>query len=218
MKYKGIIFDLDGTLLNSIEDLAESMNTVLEKHSFPTHGVAKYEQLIGNGILNLVKKALPKSHNDDQKCKQYFDMMFDVYRENCTNKTRPYERITELLDSLTSNNIKIAVLSNKADELTKKAVATLLPDWRFESVNGLTDENSKKPHPGKALEISNKMGLKPKDILFVGDSGVDMNTAVNAGMDAVGVLWGFRSRDELERNGATHIIEQPLELLKILKI
>lgn len=217
MKYKGVIFDLDGTLVNSIEDLAESMNVVLRKHGFPTHKINDYEEFIGNGILNLVKKALPEFYRDDEKCMIYYYMMFDVYSENCTNKTRPYVGITQLLDELVSSNIKLSVLSNKADNLTKKAVTTLLPNVEFESVNGLTDEETKKPNPTKAIQICSSMGFDPHEMIFVGDSGVDMQTAKNAGMNSVGVLWGFRSEEELLKDGAKHLIAHPIDLLGIIK-
>lgn len=216
MKYKGVIFDLDGTLLNSIEDLAESMNTVLKKSNFPTHKASEYENYIGSGILNLVQKALPESHRDSDNCMKYFHMMFEEYSKNCTNKTAPYEGIAELLDKLEANYIKMGILSNKADKLTKKAVQVLLPNWNFECVEGLTSEEHKKPNPIKALHISKKMGIDPNEIIFVGDSGVDMETANNAGMYAVGVLWGFRSKEELISTGANKIISHPLELLNIL--
>lgn len=217
MKYKGVIFDLDGTLVNSIEDLAESMNVVLKKHAFPTHKINDYEEFIGNGILNLVKKSLPEFYRDDEKCRIYYNLMFDVYSENCTNKTRPYVGIKQLLYELGSNNIKLSVLSNKADDLTKKAVSTLLPNVEFESVNGLTDEETKKPNPTKAIQICSSMGFDPHEVIFVGDSGVDMQTAKNAGMNSVGVLWGFRSEEELLKEGAKYIIAHPIDLLGIIK-
>ena len=216
MKYKGVIFDLDGTLLNSIEDLAESMNTVLKESSFPTHKVSDYEKYIGSGILNLVQKALPESQRDSDSCMKYFHMMFEEYSQNCTNKTAPYKGVADLLDILEVKNIKIGILSNKADKLTKKAVQVLLSNWNFECIEGLSNEEHKKPNAIKALHISKEMGIEPNEIIFVGDSGVDMETANNAGMYAVGVLWGFRSKEELISTGANKIISHPLELLNIL--
>ena len=217
MNIKGIIFDLDGTLLNSIEDLAESMNIVLNNNGFPTHEIHIYEKFIGNGILSLVKNALPDSHNDEDTIIEYFDSMYEIYTSNCTNKTKPYDGVSELLEVLTSRNIKIAVLSNKADELTKKAVDTLLSNWNFESIHGLTEETTKKPNPIKALEICEAMGNSPKEMIFVGDSGIDIETGVNAGMITIGVTWGFRSKEELIQSGADHIIDHPLDLLEILE-
>ncbi len=216
MDIKAIIFDLDGTLLNSIEDLADSMNKVLEKYNFPIHDIHDYEMFIGNGILNLVKNALPESYRNEKSCMKYFYEMFAVYEQNCTNKTVPYDGINDLLNNLTTRNIKIAILSNKAEKLTKKATKELLFDHRFDFVEGMTIEEHKKPNPTKALNISNNMGIGPKEIMFVGDSGIDMETATNAGMLGVGVLWGFRSKDELISAGAKHIISNPQELLLLL--
>ena len=146
MKFKGVIFDLDGTLLNSIEDLAESMNTVLRNSNFPTHNLSDYKGYIGNGILNLVQRSLPVSHSDNDSCKKYFNLMYEEYSQNCTNKTAPYEGIADLLDKLEAKNIKIGILSNKADKLTKKAVQVLLSKWNFVCVEGLTTEELKKPY------------------------------------------------------------------------
>ena len=218
MKFRGVIFDLDGTLINSIDDLADSMNSILRKHNFPIHDRFTYEGFIGHGIKNLVKKSLPESYRDEQKCLKYFYMMMDEYSKNCTKKSKPYNGISELLHRLISNNIKIAVLSNKADNLTKKTVLTLLPDWDFEFIVGFTTEENRKPNPLVALQISKGMGIDPCDIAFVGDSGIDMQTANNAGMYSVGVLWGFRSEEELVSNGAKHLISHPLELMEFYSL
>lgn len=216
MKYKGIIFDLDGTLMNSIEDLAESMNIVLNENGFPEHQIDRYEELIGNGIKNLVKKALPSEEFEKDEYLSYFNRMFDIYGNNCTNKTYAYSGIHEMLDKLASTKVKMAILSNKADHLTKKVVKTLLPDYNFISVSGLTDEGSRKPDPNKALKICKLMELLPEEVVFIGDSGVDMQTAKNAGMDSIGVSWGFRSVEELKETGAKYIIHHPSKLLDFM--
>ncbi|WP_111709564.1 HAD family hydrolase [Lutibacter citreus] len=215
MKYKAVIFDLDGTLVNSLEDIADSMNTVLKKHKFPTHSYEAYQLFIGNGIKNLVSKALPEEHKTEALINSCFNSMIHFYRDACTNKTKPYTGIIELLDYLVANNIKLGVFSNKADELTKKVTATLFPNY-FEYSVGLTIESLKKPNPFKAVEISKKLGLKPEEIIFIGDTEVDMQTAKNAKMLPVGVLWGYRSKEELISNGAKHILNVPLELNKIV--
>jgi phosphoglycolate phosphatase len=215
MKYKGVIFDLDGTLVNSLEDIANAMNTILQSLDYPTHSYEDYQFFIGSGLRNLVSKSLPINLNDETQIEHCFELMIQVYRENCTNQTSFYEGIIELLDYLKAHDIKLSVFSNKADELTKKIVAEILPDY-FDAVVGLSIESLKKPNPFEALEISKNLGIKPEEMLFVGDSGIDMQTSTNANMNAVGVLWGYRPEEELIANGAKYIINHPLDLLQIL--
>ncbi|MDL2227370.1 HAD family hydrolase [Odoribacter sp. OttesenSCG-928-L07] len=212
---RGIIFDLDGTLVNSIEDLASSMNKVLETRNYPTHSLADYKIFVGRGILNLVRTALPETAKDEETVKSCYKQMVEIYRNNCIVKTAPYDGIIEMLNELKSRKIKLSVFSNKADELTKKIVDTLMPDY-FEFVVGLTDEALKKPNPTVALQISEKMRIDPENILYIGDTGVDMQTAINANMYPIGVLWGFRTKDELVTNGAKTLLEHPMDLIKIL--
>ena len=216
MKYKGVIFDLDGTLVNSLEDIANAMNTILQSLDYTTHSYEDYQFFIGSGLRNLVSKSLPANHNNETQIEHCFELMIKVYRENCTNQTYFYEGIIELLDYLKAHDIKLSVFSNKADELTKKIVAELLPNY-FDTVVGLSTELLKKPNPFEALEICKKLGLKPEEMLFVGDSGIDMQTATNANMRAVGVLWGYRPEEELIANGAKHIINHPSDLIAILE-
>ncbi|WP_307291823.1 HAD family hydrolase [Flavobacterium sp. SORGH_AS_0622] len=215
MKFKGIIFDLDGTLVNSLEDISDAMNTVLTGLNYPTHTYDTYQYFIGSGLRNLVSKALPASNNSEEQIENCFDCMIDTYREVCTIKTKPYEGIVELLDNLASQNIKLAVFSNKADELTKKIAAEIFPDY-FDAAVGLSTEELKKPNPFEALEISKNWNLKPEEILFVGDSDIDMQTAVNATMFPVGVSWGYRIEDELIASGAKVVIHNPSDLIQLL--
>jgi len=215
MKYKGIIFDLDGTLVNSLEDISDAMNTVLTGLNYPTHTYDTYQYFIGSGLRNLVSKALPASNNSDEQIEICFDCMINEYREVCTIKTKPYEGIIELLDLLTSQNIKLAVFSNKADELTKKIASEIFPDY-FNLAVGLSTEALKKPNPFEALAIAEKWNLKPAEILFVGDSDIDMQTAVNANMFPVGVTWGYRTEAELRASGAKVTIDHPSDLIQIV--
>jgi len=215
MKYKGIIFDLDGTLVNSLEDISDAMNTVLTGLNYPTHTYDAYQYFIGSGLRNLVSKALPASNNSDEQIEICFDCMINKYREVCTIKTKPYEGIIELLDLLTSQNIKLAVFSNKADELTKKIASEIFPDY-FNATVGLSTEALKKPNPSEALAIAEKWNLKPEEILFVGDSDIDMQTAVNANMFPVGVTWGYRTEAELRASGAKVTIDHPSDLIQIV--
>lgn len=215
MKFKGIIFDLDGTLVNSLEDISDAMNTVLTGLNYPTHTYDTYQYFIGSGLRNLVSKALPASNNSDEQIEICFDCMINEYREVCTIKTKPYEGILELLDDLVSRDIKLAIFSNKADELTKKIAAEIFPG-HFNAAIGLSTEELKKPNPFEALEISKKWNLKPEEILFVGDSDIDMQTAVNANMFPLGVSWGYRTEEELIASGAKMVINNPVNLIEIL--
>lgn len=215
MTYKAVIFDLDGTLINTIEDLTDSINTVLKSYNFPTHSYEVCKEFIGSGIRNLVIKALPETHRNEAQINSAFDAMITIYRDQCIVKTKPYGGIIELLDHLKSNSLKLSVLSNKADELTKKTVSALFPNY-FEPVLGLTIEAHKKPNPIKAIEISKRLGIKSEEIIYVGDTGIDMQTANNANMLAVGVSWGFRDKEELIDNGAKHILNHPLDLIELL--
>ena len=214
--FKGVIFDLDGTLVNSLEDITNAMNTVLQKHNFPTHSVAVCQSFIGHGVRELVVKALPKAYQNEEWINRCFTEMLAVYRENCTIKTKMYAGISDLLDELTARNIKLAVFSNKADKLTKKVVKAVFPDWNFEVVEGLKVEALKKPNPTVALEISKKLDLPVAQFIFVGDTDVDILTATSASMLPVGVVWGYRTKEELLASGAKYILEHPLDLLKIV--
>lgn len=215
MKIKGVIFDLDGTLVNSIEDLADAMNSVLNKYNYPTHSYDDYEKFVGSGVRSLVYNALPENHNDAKMVNTAFNEMIAIYSKNCTNKTKPYNGIVELLEALKSRNIKLSVLSNKTDEYTKIIVDAILPNY-FELVYGLRVEAEKKPNPIIATKICDLLGFKKEEMLFVGDSDVDMQTANNANIQAVGVLWGFRSKENLLSNGANHILNKPMDLLDII--
>jgi phosphoglycolate phosphatase len=211
---KGVVFDLDGTLANSIEDLADSMNEVLKERDFPTHDYETYKTFVGRGLKSLVENALPESINDETTLNECFERMMKLYDDNCINKTCLYPGIPELLTALQEKGIKIGIFSNKANELTQKVVKVLLADWSLSMVIGAGGDIPRKPKPDGALLISEKMGLSPDEVIYVGDSGVDMQTATHAGMYAAGVLWGFRDMEELLENGAKILVEHPLDLLE----
>jgi phosphoglycolate phosphatase len=216
MKFKAVIFDLDGTLVDSLEDIAESMNIVLATLGFRSHHLQAYKYFVGNGIKNLVREALPEDSRDETIISECFDLMMKEYRERCLNKTRPYAGIPELLDELVKRNMKLNVLSNKIDELTQKVVAAILPNWSFELVIGPGSTVPRKPNPSGALLISKNLGIPVSEMIFLGDSGVDMQTATKADMYAVGALWGYRTKEELISNGAKSLIKHPSELIAIL--
>jgi len=215
MDYKAVIFDLDGTLVNSIQDLGDAMNSVLQNRNYPTHSYDTYKLLVGSGIRTLVHRALPDSNPNENEVDDCLSEMMRFYSDICTTKTRPYDGILELLDILNSRNLKLNILSNKDETLTKHVADTILPKY-FHQVLGLTTEALKKPNPAKALNICDNLDIKPEEVIFVGDTNIDIQTGKNANMLAVGVSWGFRDKKELVNEGADIILENPLDLLEIL--
>jgi phosphoglycolate phosphatase len=213
---KGVIFDLDGTLANTLSDIAGSMNRVLMAHGYPAHPVEDYKLLVGKGLDNLVTQALPLKSRQPAIISTCLSEMIADYSQNCLVNTCLYDGIRELLVDLTERNMKLAVFSNKADSLTQRIVSHLLSDIHFERVMGARPDFPKKPDPEGALFISRQEGITPNEIIYMGDSDIDMLTAINAGMHAVGVLWGFRSADELLANGAKVLLGHPSELPAII--
>jgi phosphoglycolate phosphatase len=217
MSIEGIIFDLDGTLVNSIEDIADSMNVVLEASNYPTHANETYETFIGSGIRNLVSKAIPASVKSGEEIDKAFAAMLEHYKDNCTTKTSVYNGVLPLLKTLNSQGVKMAILSNKADALTKKVVAEKLPTI-FEPVVGMTTEALKKPNPEIVLTMCKNVGLDIKKTMYVGDSTIDIQTAKNAGLISVAVTWGFQSEETLLAENPDYVIETPEELLYLLDL
>ena len=217
MNYSAIIFDLDGTLLNTIDDLANSMNTVLQQHGFPVHATEKYKYFVGNGMDNLTRKVLPTSITDEKFIKTFLAEFQNLYSENWNKCTKPYPGIESLLDSLTVSGIKMSVLSNKPDHFTQIIIDHYFGLDRFDYVYGARVDVPKKPNPTGALEIAQKSNISPSAFLYVGDSGVDMQTAIAAGMYALGVTWGFRDIAELKTNGVERLINDPMEIIELIK-
>jgi phosphoglycolate phosphatase len=216
MKYEGVIFDLDGTLANTLDDIAGSMNRVLKAHDFPVHLVNDYKLLVGRGLDNLVAQALPAGSRQKERIAQYLEEMIADYNVNCLVETHLYKGIRELLNQLVQMKISLAVFSNKTQPLTLKIMNQLAGDIPFVKIVGARPGFPKKPDPAGALEICKGMHLIPENIIYVGDSDVDMMMATQAGMLAVGVLWGFRSQKELLANGAKILLKRPLDLLENL--
>jgi phosphoglycolate phosphatase len=213
--YQAIIFDLDGTLINSLIDISDAMNHTLSLFGYPTHPYRAYKHFVGKGLMNLVKSCVPQSVLENpQTIRNCFEMFVDYYQRNLTNKTQLYPEIKELLDDLTEKGTKMAILSNKADKLTKQICNDLLHKWQFEIIMGATDDFPRKPNPESALFIAKKLNISPQNILYIGDSNVDMQTAVAAKMFPIGVTWGFRTREELQNAGAQLIIDKPIELIE----
>jgi phosphoglycolate phosphatase len=214
--FLAVMMDLDGTLLDTLQDLADSMNSTLRDFGFPVHELEEYRYFVGEGMENLVKRSLPDSARTDPLVSRCFEVMRRTYEHNWNVKTRPYPGIPELLDALTARGLKMAVLSNKPHDFTQKAVEGLLPAWRFEAVMGERPPTPRKPDPSSALEIANRLGIEPGRFLYLGDTAIDMKTANAAEMYAVGVLWGFRGAEELIAGGAKKLIAKPAELLELL--
>ena len=216
MTYKAILFDLDGTLLDTLEDLGNSVNSVLARRDLPTHALDEYRYFVGDGTAMLITRALPQGKRNDETVRACLEELREAYGRNWNVNTRPYEGIPEMLDALTEHGLKMAVLSNKQHEFTRLCVADLLSNWTFDVVFGQRDEVRRKPDPTGALEVAERLNLPPADFLYLGDSAVDMKTATAAGMFPVGVLWGFRPAEELKEVGARALIERPLEILDLL--
>jgi phosphoglycolate phosphatase len=216
MPYNAILFDLDGTLLDTLEDLADSMNAALARMGAPAHPVAGYKRFVGDGVIELCRRTLPADRRDEATIQAAAQAMRAEYSGRWDRKTRPYDGIPELLDELTARRVAMAVLSNKPDDFTKLCVKKLLPRWRFDAVRGLDPGGTKKPDPAGALAIARQLGVAPAGVLYLGDTDTDMRTAVAAGMFPVGARWGFRPAEELLANGAKVLIARPEELLGLL--
>ena len=217
MKYKGVIFDLDGTILDTISDLGNSVNNTLEKYGQPLHSYEEYKKKIGRGFRDLIKRSFPGMTEEiilDQALKDFLE----IYDRSYMNDTKPYDGIHEVLKTLLANNIKIGVNSNKRDDYTNKLVGKFFSDIDFFGVFGERSNIPKKPAPDSALEIAELMDLSPAEILYIGDSKTDILTGHNAGMASAGVLWGFRNKEEFEENNADYIISAPYEILELFDI
>jgi len=211
-----VLFDLDGTLLDTLEDLADSMNAALGQLGFPPHELAAYKYFVGDGVANLVIRALPEDGRDEATVGRCVELMRGIYAEHWADKTQPYPGIPELLDALAERGVRMAVLSNKPDDSTRLCVAKLLPRWRFDAVIGASKAIPPKPDLAGVREIVARLGVPVQEFLYVGDTNTDMQTALAAGMYPVGALWGFRTAEELGASGAKALIEKPGELLRLL--
>lgn len=213
---KLVIFDLDGTLLNTIADLAAATNQALQHYGYPTHEVEAYRFFVGNGINKLFERALPETERTEENILKIRSRFVPYYDTHNADLSRPYPGIPELLRTLQQKGVKIAVASNKYQAATRKLIAHYFPEINFVEVLGQREGTPAKPDPCIVHDIIAKAGVKQEEALYVGDSNVDMQTAHNAGVTAVGVAWGFRPRTELEALHPAHIIENAEELLSFL--
>jgi len=232
MKTKGIIFDLDGTLLNTIDDITDAVNTVLIRYGYPAKKAEDYKKIVGEGIRSLVKKAIrlnfQKGHFSktgqggpyrftDEQIPTLIEEMRTEYWRRLKNKTTVYDGVADMLDRLTARKIKLAILSNKPQDMTTEVVGHYFRKWNFAAILGASDETPRKPKTVGILKIVEMMKLAKRAVIMVGDSKIDIKTARNAGMKGIGVTWGFKSRKELIASGASEIIDKPKELIGLLE-
>ncbi|WP_295210851.1 HAD family hydrolase [Ruminococcus sp.] len=208
------IFDLDGTLVNSIFDLGDAMNAVLEKYGYPTFGYDSYKHFVGNGTLKLVERALPEDKRTEENIKAYHAEFSEEYNKRCVSRTRPYEGIGEVIEALRAEGKLTAVASNKPDKFVKYIVGEIFKNGEFDMVAGKKDGVPTKPAPDIIYNILETLGVKAQEAVIIGDSDVDVMTAKNSGLQCIGCQWGFRGREELERAGADFIAAKPADILK----
>ena len=213
---KLIIFDLDGTLINTIADLGACTNYALEKLGYPTHDIESYKFRVGNGINNLFRRALPEGEKTDENVLRVRREFIPYYNAHNTDLSRPYPGMVELLEALQTEGILLAVASNKYQEATTKIIGELYPSIRFSAVLGQREGINIKPDPQIVFDILQATGVDKAGVLYVGDSGVDMQTGLNAGVETCGVTWGFRPRTELEPFHPQHIVDNVAELRQII--
>ena len=209
------IFDLDGTLLNTIDDLGEATNFALAKCGFSTHPISSYPFFVGNGIAKLIERALPQEARDKgtiEKVKLHF---LEYYNDNNTVYSKPYDGIPQLLNALSEQGIKLAVASNKYHEAVVKLINHYFTFINWVTIEGHKEGFPTKPDPSIVFDILSKSATQKDDVLYIGDSGVDMETARRAGVESIGVTWGFRPIEELQQFCANHIVNSTDEILKI---
>lgn len=212
-----VIFDLDGTLLNTIADLAQSTNHALQALGYPTHELSAYPYMVGNGINKLFERALPEGEKTQENVLRVRAEFVPYYNIHNADMSRPYPGIPELLEHLQCQGIRLAVASNKYQEATSRLIAHYFPAIRFAAVLGQREGVPVKPDPTIVHDILQAASVSPADVLYVGDSGVDMQTARNAGVEACGVTWGFRPRTELAALSPAHIVDHAEEIEKLCR-
>ena len=210
------IFDLDGTLLNTIEDLGYAANNALQAHGYPTHSIASYPFFVGNGVRRLIERVLPEDARTEATIDRLLVTFKEYYNDHNTDYTKPYEGIPELLSLLSSRGVAIAVASNKYQAATEKLISHFFPTLSFIAVEGQKEGVPVKPDPSIVFEILAKAKTPKADTIYIGDSGVDMETARRACVDSVGVTWGFRPEKELVENHADTIVNSPGDIAKLI--
>lgn len=212
-----IVFDLDGTLLDSLADLADTMNAVLQTNGYAMHPQEAYRHFVGTGMEALVRRTLPEHARTPDEIAARLEDTRQEYARRWADSTRPYAGVPQMLDALQDRDLPMAVLSNKPDDFTSLTVERLLSDWSFAQVRGQRPDTPTKPDPAGAYAIAEALSVDPARVLYVGDTSTDMQTGRAAGMVTIGVTWGFRDRPELEEHGAHTVIDEPSQLLTLLE-
>lgn len=214
MKYDTILFDLDGTLLNTLDDLADSVNAVMQKEGHQQRTKEEIREFIGDGVKTLMERSLPQG-TPEKEILRCLTMFREIYRKNMCNQTKPYEGIPSLLKRLKEMGINVCVVSNKQDEATKEICGLYFRE-EVDVAIGDNQERKKKPDPDNVYEALRQLGSDKDKTLYVGDSNVDVITAKNAGLVCAGVTWGYRSRETLQEAGADYIIDEPDQLISLI--
>ena len=212
---KTIIFDLDGTLLDTLADLADSANYTMEQMGYQTYPLESYRYFVGNGVPKLLERCLPEDKRTEENISAARKLFSEYYNIHFADKTRPYDGVNELLENLKKSGVKMAVASNKSDEFTQSIVKRFFGNV-FDIVQGGKADVPKKPAPDIAFGIMERLGAVPETTYFAGDSNVDMYTAKNSGLTAIGCLWGFRTKEELLDSGANFLAEKPSDIYDII--
>lgn len=215
MKFDAVFFDLDGTLVDSLHDLALSVNYVLKNNGYPPHPIDAYKYFVGDGIAKLIERALPEANRSSQEIFELKEEFLKYYAKHYADYTTSYDGLNSLVTLLKQKGIKLAVVTNKAQEMAEKVVYNLYGD-SFDCILGLRDGLPPKPDPAGILLAMNQLNVNPSKCAFVGDSGMDVAAGVNSGVYPIGVLWGFREKDELIKFGAKDIVSNADELLSVI--
>lgn len=215
-QFKAAIFDLDGTLLDTLADLGNSANRTLQRRGYPTHPLEAYKYFVGDGARMLIARALPENERSEDTINECLRLFLADYENNWEVDTKPYPGVIDMLSGLEMMGRPLSVLTNKPDAFAKLCVEKFLPHHKFNHVIGQNDSLPKKPDPAGALKIAQSESIAPYSFLYIGDTPIDMKTAVAAGMYPIGVCWGFRTEGELLASGAKTLIRKPLELLYLL--
>lgn len=214
MKIKAVFFDMDGTIVNSMLDLAACTNEAMAKHGYPQKPAEEYTKYAGNGVYVMIQRALAPNVVSDEELKEIRNDFFDIYKDKCTIHTTPYKGVPELVSALKEKGIKVGCITNKVEAIALKIIDHFFGG--MDVVYGQVDGVPNKPDPLLTLKALEELGIKPEECAFVGDSDVDMQTACNSGTVGIGVLWGFRDEKELRDNGAKYIVKTTDEIINIV--
>ncbi len=214
---KAVLFDLDGTLANTLDDIADSGNWALTQCGFAPYPVERYVYFVGSGVNTLIERMLADYPHTEQQYRQVLSLYSDRYQAHSFDKTRPYDGIDDLLEDLRRRQIACAVVSNKPMAGTRQVIETLFRPGSFAYIYGHMPPYAPKPAPEAVFHVLEQLGVQPADCLYIGDTDVDMQTARNAGIVSVGAVWGFRTRAELEANGAEYLADAPREVIDLVR-